>query len=53
MSIGFERACWLPAHLLENEQRHMPVLMAPAEVEEEDEEEEFGHYTGSSSGWMR
>src|SRR5450755_2442772 len=28
--------------------------VAPAEVEEEDEEEEFGRYTGSSnSGWMR
>jgi hypothetical protein len=26
----------------------------PAEVEEEDEEEEFGRYTGSgNSGWMR
>ena len=28
--------------------------VAPAEVEEEDEEEAFGRYTGSSnSGWMR
>jgi hypothetical protein len=28
--------------------------VAPAEVEEEDEEEEFGRFTGSSnSGWMR
>jgi hypothetical protein len=28
--------------------------VAPAEVEEEDEEEEFGRYSGSSnSGWMR
>jgi hypothetical protein len=29
--------------------------VAPAEVEEEDEEENFGRYTGSSSagGWMR
>jgi hypothetical protein len=28
--------------------------VAPAEVEEVDEEEEFGRYTGSSnSGWMR
>jgi hypothetical protein len=29
--------------------------VAPAEVEEEDEEEGFGRYTGSSSsgGWMR
>src|ERR1039457_4338634 len=28
--------------------------LEPAEVEEEDEEEEFGRYTGSSnSGWMR
>jgi hypothetical protein len=29
-------------------------LVAPAEVEEADEEEEFGRYSGSSnSGWMR
>jgi hypothetical protein len=28
--------------------------VAPTEVEEEDEEEEFGRYTGSgNSGWMR
>jgi hypothetical protein len=29
--------------------------VAPTAVEEEDEEEEFGRYTGSSSsgGWMR
>ena len=28
--------------------------VAPAEVEEEDEEEEFGRFSGSSnSGWMR
>jgi hypothetical protein len=28
--------------------------VAPAEVEEVDEEEQFGRYTGSSnSGWMR
>jgi hypothetical protein len=28
--------------------------VGPAEVEEEDEEEEFGRFTGSSnSGWMR
>jgi hypothetical protein len=28
--------------------------VAPAEVEEKDEEDEFGRYTGSSgSGWMR
>ena len=28
--------------------------VAPAEVEEKDEEEEFGRFTGSSnSGWMR
>jgi hypothetical protein len=28
--------------------------VAPTEVEEDDEEEEFGPYTGgSSSGWMR
>jgi hypothetical protein len=28
--------------------------VAPAEVEEEDDEEEFGRFTGSSnSGWMR
>jgi hypothetical protein len=28
--------------------------VAPAEVEEQDEEKEFGRYTGSSnSGWMR
>jgi hypothetical protein len=28
--------------------------VAPAEVEEKDEEEEFGRYSGSScSGWMR
>jgi hypothetical protein len=27
--------------------------VAPAEVEEEDEEEAFGRYTGSQLGWMR
>jgi hypothetical protein len=28
--------------------------VSPAEVEEKDEEEEFGRYSGSgSSGWMR
>jgi hypothetical protein len=28
-------------------------LVAPAEVEEEDEEGEFGRYSGSNSGWTR
>jgi hypothetical protein len=31
-----------------------PTCVVPAEVEEEDEEEEFGRFSGSSnSGWMR